>query len=115
MAQREEKTTELIKNAAAKFLHEESSGSAMITVTHALLSSDGKYATIFITAFPEDKEKQVLDFAKRKRPEFKNYIKSNTRINRIPFFDFEIDTGEKNRQKIDLLSIEAEKLDKRRS
>jgi len=45
----------------------------------------------------------VLDFAKRKRAEFRDFAKKNIRAGRIPFFDFEIDAGEKHRQKIDAI------------
>ena len=89
---------------ASKFFEEESSGSALITVTDANLSDDEKAATIFFTVFPDEKEKAVLDFAKRKRSDFKHYVRSESALGRIPFFDFEIDLGEKNRQKIDTIS-----------
>lgn len=101
MKKREEKLKDLIKEAAAKFLNIESNRVSMMTVTDARISKDGKYATIFFTAYPSDKEKAALDFAKRKRTEFRDFAKKNIRAGRIPFFDFEIDAGEKHRQKID--------------
>ena len=56
-----------------------------------------------ITVFPEIHEKTALEFAKRKRSEFKEFVKENSKLGRIPMMDFEIDFGEKNRQKIDSL------------
>ena len=103
MKKREEKLKDLIKEVAAKFLNIESNRVSMVTVTNVKISKDGKYATIFFTAFPSGKEKAALDFAKRKRAEFRDYAKKNIRAGRIPFFDFEIDAGEKHRQKIDVL------------
>ncbi len=38
---------------------------------------------------------------KRKRAEFREFFKGKARMRALPFFDFEIDKGEKNRQKID--------------
>ena len=51
-----------------------------------------------------DKEKAALDFLKRIRSEFRTHLMEKARMRRIPFFDFEIDYGEKNRQKIDEIS-----------
>lgn len=103
MKKRDEKLKDLIKETAAKFLNIESNRVSMVTVTNVEISKDGKYATIFFTVFPNDKEKAALDFAKRKRAEFRDFAKKNIRAGRIPFFDFEIDAGEKHRQKIDVI------------
>ncbi len=104
MAYRSEKITEMLKHLAGKFLAEESNGQSLITVTNVTLSDDEKTAVILFTVFPDSKEAAVLDFTKRKRSEFKKYVKSNSSIGRIPFFDFSIDGGEKNRQLIDNIS-----------
>jgi ribosome-binding factor A len=100
---KDEKMTELIKNLAANFLQQEAGKDSMITVTNATYSERAKTATVFFTVFPEDKEENALSFAKRKRAEFREYFKDNSRTRVLPFFDFEIDKGEKNRQKIDRL------------
>ncbi|HEY4511271.1 MAG TPA: ribosome-binding factor A [Candidatus Paceibacterota bacterium] len=104
MDNKQEKIREEIKNLAAEFLSLESNRTSLLTVTNVRLSSDGKYAAILFTVFPENKEKGALEFANRKREEFKDYIKEKSRIGRIPQFSFEVDFGEKNRQKIDDLS-----------
>lgn len=103
MKKREEKLKDLIKETASKFLNIESNRVSMVTVTNVGISNDGKSATVFFTVYPNDKEKAVLDFVKRKRADFRDFAKKNTRVGRIPFFDFEIDGGEKHRQKIDAL------------
>lgn len=97
---------EVLRQEAANFLQRESNKTSLVTVTRAELSRDGKYATIFLTVLPENKEEEALNFVKRKRSEFKEFVKEHTRIGRIPFFDFEIDKGEKNRQRIDSLLLE---------
>src|SRR3989344_8117121 len=94
---RDEKIIKIIKQAGADFLERESNGASLITVTDIKLSNDGKYATILFTVFPEDKQDAALEFAKRMRSEFKEYVKKNTKLGRIPLFDFEIDLGEKHR------------------
>lgn len=104
MLHHHQKASEQVKHAAARFLGLESNRTSLITVTNAAISDDGKYATIFITVFPEAEEKSALDFVKRKRSEFKAFLKEETRLRTIPFVDFTIDSGEKNRQRIEEIS-----------
>ncbi len=104
MDAKEEKIKDHIKELAAQFLQRESNHLSLITVTAASMSKDGKSTMIFFTVLPDTKERAALDFAKRKRSEFREYVKANSRMQRIPFFDFAIDEGEKNRQRIDELS-----------
>ena len=98
----------LIKDAAADFLNKESNRTSLITVTGANISKDFSKATVFFTVFPDDQQEQVLHFTRRKRADFKAYLKSHLQLRRIPFVDFEIDTGEKHRQRIDEISREVE-------
>ena len=105
MKNREYKLKDIIKEVSAKFLNIESNRVSMMTVTDVSISKDEKYATIFFTVYPSDKEKIALDFVKRKRAEFRDFAKKNIKAGRIPFFDFEIDAGEKHRQKIDSILV----------
>ena len=73
----------------------------MITVTRVEASRIANRATIYYTVLPENKEDAATDFLKRNRSDFRAYVKYNARLMRVPFFDFEIDRGEKARQKID--------------
>ena len=100
---RQEKIKELIKGLAAQFLQEESNYTSLITVTDTNVSRDLKRSTIFVTVYPESAEESALNFLKRKRKGLKNFVKSKAKMKIIPFFDFEIDKGEKNRQRIDEL------------
>lgn len=104
MSIKSERVSEVIRDLASKFLEYEGNGSSLITVTNLNLSKDGKRCTVFFTVFPDSYEKTALEFAKRKRSEFRKYVQNNSKLGRIPFIDFEIDLGEKNRQKIDDLS-----------
>ena len=103
MSNREQKIKEILHNLGAQFLLLHGNKSSLITVTSVEMSKDEKNATIFFTVFPEDFEKTALLFAKRKRSEFKKFVKENSKLGQIPQMDFEIDLGEKNRQKIDNL------------
>jgi ribosome-binding factor A len=103
MPNRNEKVATYIKELTAEFLGRENNKTSLITVTGATCSPDLKRATIFITVFPTDKEKAALEFAKRKRPELREFLKKNMSTKNIPFIDITIDLGEKHRQKIDEL------------
>ncbi len=109
MNTRDEKVIELVKNLAAKFLQQEAGPSSLITVTDATFHEKSNMSRIFFTVFPEDKEKTALLFAKRKRADFREYFRANSRIRSIPFFDFAIDLGEKNRQRLDTLLSDSQK------
>lgn len=102
---RREKLEELVRKLAAQFIQTESNRTSLITVTRTVVSEDQKHATIFVTVFPETGERAAIEFLKRKRSEFREYLKSHARARAIPTVDFEIDIGEKTRQKIDELGI----------
>ena len=102
---RADRIAKIVKTAAAEFMQKESSGQSLITITDVRLSNDEKYANILFTVLPDDKEDAVLEFTKRMRSEFRQYVKHNTKLGRIPTFDFQIDLGEKHRQKIDTIPL----------
>ncbi len=87
-----------IAHAAGKFLSEEANRSPLITVTRANVSPDMANSTIFVSVFPESDEESALDFLKRKRSDFRDWVAHHVRLKKIPFFDFALDIGEKNRQ-----------------
>ncbi len=97
------KVANQIKELAAEFLGKENNRTSLITVISCNTSPDLKKATVFITVLPNSKEHDALDFAKRKRPEIRDYLKKKMNLKVIPFLDIKIDEGEKNRQKIDEL------------
>ena len=104
MNQKDEKLKELIKAVAAEFMQRQSNYTSLITITDVSIADRGKRATIFFTVLPNSKEKGAMDFAKRKRAEFREFFANKARMRALPFFDFEIDKGEKNRQHIDEIS-----------
>lgn len=101
MSDRNEKMKEILRDLGARFLSMNGNGSSLLTVTRVELTPDGKRATIFFTVFPNDFEKTAVEFAERKVHDFKDFIKEKSKLGRIPFLSFQIDSGEKNRQKID--------------
>ncbi len=101
---RSEKLREAIRHAAAEFLAETSNRTSLITVTGIQLSPKGDRATVLITVFPDEKEKEALAFAVRQGGALRDCIGKRISLQYIPRISFAIDVGEKNRQKIDLLS-----------
>ena len=99
---RKEKLPELLKHLAAEFIERESNRTSLVTVTNASISDSQKQVKILFTVLPEDQEEVVLEFLNRKR-DFFEYIDKHARIGRMPEIEFIIDTGEKNRQRIDFL------------
>lgn len=99
------KINEAIKHLAMQYLSRESNRTSLVTVTNVRLYDHDSKATILITVLPEEKEKVVLEFTRRHRAEFRDYLKENARLRVIPFIDFDIDVGERNRQKIDEITI----------
>jgi ribosome-binding factor A len=101
---RENRISTLYMTLAAEFLERESVGQGLITVTGISISKDRKHMALLFTVFPDKFEEQALSFAKRKRSEFREFVRSKTKdLAFCPIFDFEIDLGEKNRQHIDSL------------
>lgn len=85
---------------AGEFLARESNRTSLITVTRADMSPDLKRGTIYISVLPESEEKKALEFAKRNLSEFREYVRSKSVLRYLPVFDFELDIGEKNRQRV---------------
>lgn len=105
---RKERSEGILQELAAQFLQTESSGKSLMTITRTALSSDGTHATFFLSILPVSEETRALEFAKRKRSELREYIEKKSKIGRIPLVDFEIDFGEKKRQRVDELLAEGE-------
>lgn len=88
---------------AAEFINTESNRTSLITVTRATLSDDERRADIFFTVLPTEQEATAEVFLKRKRTEFRDFVKKHTKARIVPTFDFQIDSGERNRQELDAL------------
>lgn len=95
---------EILRDLAARFLSRESNRKSLITVTGIETNEKETMATILFTVLPENQEAAALDFVKRQRSAFREFVKEEGNLMRIPFFDFAIDKGEKSRQKIDRIT-----------
>ena len=102
---KDEKLKDQIQKWAAIFIQKESGGQSLITVTDVKIGSEAREATILFTVLPEDKEGVALEFARRQLGEFREFISEKVKTGRMPYFHFDIDRGEKHRQRIDEIII----------
>ncbi|HEY4518546.1 MAG TPA: ribosome-binding factor A [Candidatus Paceibacterota bacterium] len=100
---RKNRLTDHLRDLAAKFLERESSRTALITVTRAELSDNGKKMNLLISVYPPERQDQALDFAKRKMGDLRNFVASEMKTKTVPIFSVNLDLGEKNRQRMDEL------------
>jgi ribosome-binding factor A len=103
-SQREIQLAEEIAHLAGAFMARESNRQSLVTVTRAEMSRDLKTVTVYFSVLPEKYEGPALNFAKRKRADFREYLKEHSVLRYLPVVDFALDVGEKNRQKIDELT-----------
>ena len=104
---RHTQVAESLARMAGDFIAREAanpSANGLITVTRAEVTEDFKSVTIFLSVLPQTKEEEALAFAKRARSDFREYVKEHSFLHPIPTVDFEIDYGEKNRQRVDELT-----------
>lgn len=101
MGIRQEKARSLIKDLAGSFIREKAGPGAIVSVTNVDISSDLKNAIIFVSIYPDEKEKETFSKIKSDLGELRSYVKSKMKSKFIPYFDIKIDKGEKNRQKIE--------------
>jgi len=100
---RTERVSSTLKKVIAQFLREEGGSFPLITVTKISISKDLKYSTVYLSVFPDDKEKEILMSLEKKKKDLRNFVKLNMRLKVLPLFELKIDGGEKHRQKIDAM------------
>ncbi|OGG71146.1 hypothetical protein A3F27_01930 [Candidatus Kaiserbacteria bacterium RIFCSPHIGHO2_12_FULL_53_13] len=103
-SRRQTQIGEAIAHLAGEFFARESNRQSLITVTRADVSPDIKNVTVYFSVLPEKFEDAALNFAKRVRSDFREYLKEYSVLRYLPTVDFALDLGEKNRQRIDELT-----------
>lgn len=102
--QKHNRLAEYIREVAAEYLARESNRDSLITVTGVDLSERETGARILISVLPTEKEADALEFVQRKTNDLRLYFMKKVKIRRAPRFSFDIDLGEKNRQRLDEIS-----------
>ena len=103
-SRRQTQVAETLAHLAADYFARESNRESLITITRADVSPDLKNIIIFFSVLPEDKEQSALHFARRSRTDFRDFVKKHASMKFLPTIDFQLDYGEKNRQRIDDLT-----------
>ena len=106
--QKEEKIKEVLRETVSEFLARESNRTSLITVTGIELHARNSRAKILITVMPDSQEPAAIDFITRRLSDLREYVSEHVRMMRVPFFEVDIDVGEKNRQRIDEIEREVE-------
>lgn len=101
---RENRAEAMIVELAAKYIAREAGRGTLITPLRADVSPDRKNATIFVSVFPDSDADHALAFLKRHKDLFRNSLKRNARLAILPYITWELDYGEKNRQRLDEVS-----------
>lgn len=101
MSERTTKIEGIITQAAATFVLQEANTDPLITITRVDISPDLRKALIFFTTIPEGKQADAEIFLRRSAGEFRQHLKKNVALKRIPHIEFMLDAGERHRQHID--------------
>ncbi len=101
MSARDDRAVSILLENAGRYIAREAGRNTLITPLRATFSKDRKNATIFVSVYPESEEGHAIDFLMRHKDLFRNELKKTTRFARLPFIWFEIDKGERARQKFE--------------
>lgn len=100
---RDQKIDALIKKLVSEYIVRTAERTSLITVTEVLLSKKGETAAIFVSVLPEKEETAALNFLSRHMGEIRTYIGQHAKFSPLPFLTVQIDSGERNRRRIDEL------------
>lgn len=107
MSIKDQKEEHLLTELAAGYIAREAGRSTLITPTRTELSKNRRDATIYVSVYPTEESDHALSFLVRHKDLFRDYLKKTSRLAVLPYIAFEIDYGERNRQRLDELSREA--------
>ena len=101
MSLRINKVNSLLRNLVSSFVGREFKSGTIITVTHVETSRDLRNAKVFVSIFPDSKSDDTLKLLEKKSRDLKKYVQPLLKMKFLPEFEFELDYGEKNRQKLE--------------
>lgn len=105
---RHDRVRSLMNELVAAFIREEANAHPLITVTRLDIAPNYRNVTAYFTTIPESGEQDALIFLKRKGGDLRGYVMKHSNLKVVPYFSFEIDYGERNRQRIDEITNEVE-------
>ncbi len=99
----------MLTEVVAGFIRDEANTSPLITVTRLEIAPNYRNVKVLFTTIPNSGEQDALVFLMRKGGELRGYAMKHSNMKVVPFFTFEIDYGERNRQHIDKIAEKIEK------
>ncbi len=87
---RQERINSLLRKIVSSFIKPNIDSGALVTVMRVEISKDLRLARIFISVFPEEKEKEAIDALKRKARDLHRYLKTQSKLKFLPSLSFEI-------------------------
>lgn len=110
MSRKIQQVNELLKEKLAHFISREIPlDNGLITVVYVNTSPDLKYAKIAVSILPEKFAGSVLERLRHSSGLFSQLIKKETRLRKVPRFNWTLDTTEKEAAKIEEVFREIEK------
>lgn len=106
---RQDRVRSLFTEVVAKFIREEANANPLITVTRLEIAPNYRNVTVLFSTIPVEGQEDALIFLKRKGGDLRGYTMKHTNMKIVPYFNFEIDYGERNRQHIDEVAQRIEK------
>jgi ribosome-binding factor A len=106
---RHDRVRSLISELVASFIREEANANPLITVTRLDIAPNYRNVTVYFTTIPESGQEDALIFLKRKGGDLRGHVMKHSNLKVVPYFTFEIDYGERNRQRIDTIVQKVEK------
>lgn len=98
---KQERINALLRNIVSSFIKSEIEIKTIVTVMRVETSGDLRRAKIFISVFPEEKEKEILKLLKEKLSQFHRCLQSQLRMKFLPIVSFEIDKAAKIEREIE--------------
>ena len=95
---RKGRAASLLKDVASSFIRFEINPDAMVTVMRVEMKNDLRSAKMFISVFPEEKERKIMNLLKKQGRRLKDFMKIKTKLRFLPDVVFEIDKRWKSEQ-----------------
>jgi ribosome-binding factor A len=109
---RQDRVRSLLGEIVAAFIREEANADPLITVTRLDIAPNYRNVTVLFTTIPDSGQDDALIFLKRKGGDLRGYVMKHSNMKIVPYFTFEIDYGERNRQHIDEVAKKIEEGEK---
>lgn len=101
MRHKEEKLVSLLAKVVANFFLRIDFKKILVSINRVELSKDSKIAKIYIGVYPDGNEAETLSTLKKKNKEIRKYALGQIRTRYLPHFEFIIDKGIKNLERME--------------